>query len=87
MRIAPLVLAAGVAIVGASPAFANQCPSVMQKFDQEAQMKSSGAEANSKDMKTALSLRKEAGNLHDQGKHAESLDHLARASKLIGAPA
>lgn len=87
MKLHHLLAGAGVMIGLSAPAFANQCPSLMQKFDQATSTKMTGAQATSEEMKTAMSLRQEAETLHNQGKHADSVEHLNRALKAAGVPA
>lgn len=84
MRLRIPLLVTGMLLGLSAPAFANQCPSDMQKFDQAMNAKMSASQASSDSMKQAMSLRAEAETLHKQGKHAESIEHLGRAMKLIG---
>lgn len=87
MKLHHLLAGAGVMIGLSAPAFANQCPSLMQKFDQATSSKMTGTQATSKEMKTAMSLRQEAETLHKEGKHSESIEHLNRALKAASVQA
>ncbi|HEX7926360.1 MAG TPA: hypothetical protein VF678_02140 [bacterium] len=62
-------------------AFAFQCPSLMKKFDAAV----GSSKASAAQMSEAKGLRAKGEELHKAGKHAESVEALNKALKLIGA--
>jgi hypothetical protein len=75
-----LVLAAALSMVLAGPAFANQCPMLMQKI--EAAMASSTADDATK--AKAQELYNKGKAEHEAGDHAASEASLGEAMKLLG---
>ena len=75
-----LILAASL-ILFAVPAFANSCPKYMAKIDE-------GLAANpaltAEQLAEVQKLRKEGEDLHNAGNHAESVETLEEAMKILG---
>jgi hypothetical protein len=75
------LLAAGLALgLGAMPALAFQCPSVMAEIDEAL------PEADLTDEERAQleELRAEGERLHNEGQHEESMERLAEAQAILG---
>ncbi len=72
------LLAAAVAILMSAPAFASECPKHMKAID----------EAMAKNMSMATAevkkLRADGEADHKAGKHAESMEKLTKAEKMLG---
>ena len=62
-------------------AFANRCPKAMKAIDAKLATKPTFA---APDQTKVHSLRADGGNLHKEGKHAESMKALAEAKKILG---
>ena len=67
--------------VVSAAAFAFQCPTDMSKID-EALAGDTGL--SDEKLSEVRELRKEGEELHEQGKHQESVDALAEAKKILG---
>jgi hypothetical protein len=63
-----------------SPAVASQCPSDMSKIDAAVQT----AQLSDEDKAKVMELRARGEELHEAGKHAESVETLAEAKKMLG---
>lgn len=74
------LLAAALAALFAAPALAGSCPMHMKQFD-EAVAKNPSVSAA--DLTQAKALRSESETLHKAGKHAESMDAIGKAKKLL----
>lgn len=70
-----LLIAAVLAVGFASPALASHCPKDVKAID---------AVLASHPNAEAKALRDEGAQLHEQGKHKESLDALHAAMKILG---
>ena len=79
MRIAPMLFAAVFALASTS-VFAARCPMEMKAID--AAMKT--AKLDDKKMGEVKKLRAEGEKLHSAGKHAESVEALDKAKKILG---
>jgi hypothetical protein len=76
-----IAMAAGLALLGAGAAWANNCPNEMKAID----AKLSTKPALSKDvLDNVTKLRAEGEAHHKAGKHAESQKALGEAKKLLG---
>ncbi|WP_119268342.1 hypothetical protein [Taklimakanibacter deserti] len=73
-----LIIASFLAL--ATPAFANQCPTLMNQFDEA--MKTTKADDATKAQ--AMELYNKGKAEHDSGDHAASVADLNAALKLIG---
>jgi hypothetical protein len=76
-----LVPVAAAFLLAAGPAGATQCPTDMRAIDQAL------ASAPGLDAKTearVMTLRKKGEELHESGKHAQSVAVLAEAKRLLG---
>lgn len=81
MRNKPLAMVAGLALLAAGAAWANNCPNEMKAIDAKLETKP----ALSKDvMDKVAKLRAEGEAQHKAGKHAESMKALGEAKKLLG---
>lgn len=65
----------------ASSAFAMHCPKEMKSIDDALAKNPKLTEAQMKDVKAS---RAKGEELHKAGKHAESIDELAKAQKILG---
>lgn len=65
----------------APPAFAGQCPLDMKKIDAAL---ADGSSLSSADMARVKELRASGEKLHKSGKHADSVNDLAAAKKILG---
>lgn len=74
-----LILAAALAAVMATPAWAGHCPADVKAID-HALANMSLPEATTTEVKA---LRDEGESLHEAGKHAESTDVLSKAMRMI----
>jgi len=74
------MLIAGIGLLVAGNAFAFHCPQDMKKIDQALAAKPALSAAQLVEVKQ---LRAEGGNLHQQGRHQESVDTLAKAMKIL----
>lgn len=73
-------LIASIGLLAAGNAFAFHCPMDMQKIDQALKAKPMlGAEQ----LTEVKRLRAEGESLHNQGRHPESVEVLARAMKIL----
>jgi hypothetical protein len=79
MKIRTLTVALGLALASGS-AFAFHCPKDMKEID-AALPKAKLSEAQMADVKK---YRAEGEKLHNEGKHKESLEALAKAKKILG---
>ena len=79
MRISTIVLAAGLALAS-SAALAHRCPAEMKAIDAALPK----AKLSDKDAAEVKKLRADGESLHKSGKHAESVESLDKAKKLLG---
>ena len=75
------VLVALLAIVWATPAFANECPIDMKEIDAEL---AKGTKLSADDLAKIKKWRAEGEALHNAGKHKESMDILDKAKDMLG---
>ena len=75
------VLAAVLATVWATPAFATSCPTDMKEID-EALAK--GTKLSASNLDKVKKFRAEGEKLHKAGKHKQSIDTLEKAKVLLG---
>lgn len=76
-----LAIVAGLALLGAGAALANNCPNEIKAIDAKLATKP----ALSKDVLDQVAkLRAEGDTQHKAGKHAESMKALGEAKKLLG---
>lgn len=76
-----LAMVAGLALLGAGAAWANNCPNEIKAIDAKLATKP----ALSKDVLDQVAkLRAEGDTQHKAGKHAESMKALGEAKKLLG---
>lgn len=80
MKLRVTLLAATLVAVLSAPAFANQCPTMVKKID--AAM--GGSKLSQEKMAEVKKLRDEGQKLHEQGKHEQSVETLAKAEKMLG---
>jgi hypothetical protein len=73
------LLAATVAVLIASPAFAAECPKLMKAYDDAAKANASKVTAE------ATKLRTDGEADHKAGKHADSVTKLKKAMGIVGA--
>lgn len=73
-------LIAGAGLLMAGQAFAFHCPMDMQKIDQALKAKPMLSADQLTEVKR---LRAEGGSLHQQGRHQESVDTLAKAMRIL----
>jgi hypothetical protein len=78
MKLRTLIAAVLFAMAGS--AFANHCPMDMKKIDEALAKKPAISEAQMSDVKK---WRAEGEALHKAGKHAESVEVLAKAMKVL----
>jgi hypothetical protein len=78
MRLRTLIAALMFALAGS--AFANHCPLDMKKIDEALAKNPSLSEAQMSDVKK---WRAEGESLHKAGKHAESVETLGKAMKVL----
>jgi len=84
MRFAALILAGILAAIPA--AWAGNCPNLMTEIDEILESKGNLDEETIVDeemRKSVKKLRAEGEKLHDEGKHAESVETLERALTLL----
>jgi len=74
------ILIAGLALGLASPALANSCPMDMQAIDDAI----TTAQLSDADKAKVMSLRTTGEELHNSGKHNESVQTLGEAKKMLG---
>lgn len=79
MKLGSMILAASLALAS-SAVFASSCPKHMKAID-AALPKAKLSAAQMADVKK---LRADGETLHKSGKHAESLETLAKAEKMLG---
>ena len=72
------LLMAAMAILISAPVFASSCPKHMKAIDEAI------AAAPAKATAEVKKLRAEGEALHKAGKHAESMDALSKAEKMLG---
>lgn len=84
MRYLRLTAAAlSIALLWTAPAFASHCPVDIQKIDEAL----SGDHGLSDDQLAQVTeLRDEGEELHNSGKHGESIDRLHKALEMLGMP-
>ena len=75
------VLAALLAVAWATPAFADECPMDMQEIDAAL---SRGATLSADDLAQIKKWRAEGEELHNAGKHKESMEILDQAKNMLG---
>lgn len=75
-----LVLATAAVIGFAGPAFAFQCPSDIAAIDQAMASK----QLSDADRAKVSALRQEGAQLHAAGSHAQSVQKLAEAKRILG---
>lgn len=75
-----LVLATAAAVGFAGPAFAFQCPADIATIDQALATKS----LSDADRAKVAALRQEGAQLHAAGSHAQSVQKLAQAKRILG---
>jgi hypothetical protein len=74
------LLAGGILLGLATPAFAFQCPADMAAIDEALQT----AALSEEQTQRVQELRAEGERLHEEGRHQESVDTLAQAKDLLG---
>lgn len=74
------LLAGGILLGLATPAFAFQCPADMAAIDEALQT----AALSEEQKQRVQELRAEGERLHEEGRHQESVDTLAQAKDLLG---
>ncbi len=74
------LLAGGILLGLAAPAFAFQCPADLAEIDAALQT----AELNEEQKQRVQELRAEGERLHEQGRHQESVETLAQAKAILG---
>lgn len=78
MRFLP---ALAVVLALATPAFAGQCPSLVQKIDDAL---AAGTSLSEEDVAKVMALRDEGQALHDAGSHGDSVAKLQEGLALLG---
>lgn len=79
MKFSPLILAATLALASAT-AFASSCPKHMKAIDAALP----GAKISAAQMADVKKLRADGEAFHKAGKHAESMEALGKAEKMLG---
>jgi hypothetical protein len=79
MKIRNLVLAVSLALASGT-VFASSCPKEMKAIDAALP----GAKVSAAQMTEVKQLRADGETLHKAGKHAESMDALGKAKKILG---
>ena len=74
-----MILPLAAALAFATPAFASQCPGDMAKIDSALQT----ASLSEADQTEVMALRATGEQQHGAGKHAESIETLAKAMKIL----
>lgn len=74
-----MILPLAAALAFATPVFASQCPGDMAKIDAALQT----ASLSEADLTEVKALRATGQQLHGAGKHAESIETLAKAMKIL----
>jgi hypothetical protein len=74
------VIALAAVVLVASPAMANQCPTLIKQLNDAVATK----DANDPKVKQAKTLIGESQTLHDGGNHAGSVNKADEAAKLLG---
>ena len=74
-----MILPLAAALAFATPAFASQCPGDMAKIDAALQT----ASLSAIDLTEVNALRATGEQQHGAGKHAESIETLAKAMKIL----
>jgi hypothetical protein len=69
----------GLALL-AGPAFATQCPANIRQIDQAL---ASNTQISAADKAKAKALRDQGEKLHKEGKHADSMQQLAEAKRIL----
>ena len=77
------VLAAVAALGLATPAFASQCPADIKKIDAALQS-DKGKMLSDEQRKEVMELRDKGEELHEAGKHKESVETLGKAKEMLG---
>lgn len=80
MKIRTLIIASAFALASGT-AFASSCPKHMKAIDAALGKNPKLTEQQMKDVKK---YRADGEKLHKEGKHAESMDALAKAEKILG---
>lgn len=75
------VLAALLAMVGTTPALANECPLDMKEIDAAL---AKGTNLSADDLDKIKKWRAEGEELHKAGRHKESMDTLEKAKEKLG---
>jgi len=78
-----VALAALLAVVWATPAFATECPTDMKEIDQ-ALAKGGANKLSASDLEKVKKFRADGEALHKAGKHKESMDTLEKAKLILG---
>lgn len=73
------ILFAALGLFAAAPAFAAQCPANIRQIDQAL----ASSQASAADKARAKQLRDEGEKLHNEGKHAESMQKLGEAKGIL----
>ena len=81
MKLRVLVATASVLALISGPVLARHCPADMKKIDAALAKNPKLSEA---DMKEVKRLRAEGEKLHNDGKHPQSEETLAKAMKMLG---
>ncbi len=76
------MLMACVGLMAAGNTFAFHCPTDMQKIDQA--LKANSVRISAEQVVEVKRLRAEGESLHNQGRHQESVEVLAKAMKILG---
>jgi hypothetical protein len=76
-----ILLAAIVALAFATPAFAMHCPADMAKIDAAL---AANPQISAEQLAEVKELRAEGEAYHNEGKHQESVDTLAKAMAILG---
>ncbi|HET6158661.1 MAG TPA: hypothetical protein VFE34_09980 [Dongiaceae bacterium] len=77
-----LITAVALTLLMTGSAFANSCPTHVKKID--AVLAAPPATISAENVAKAKALRDEGEALHEAGNHAESMEKLAEAEKLLG---
>ncbi|MDH4149137.1 MAG: hypothetical protein OEW79_03995 [Betaproteobacteria bacterium] len=79
MKLTPMILAATLALASGT-VFASSCPKHMKAIDAALP----GAKISAAQMADVKKLRAEGEAFHKAGKHAESMEALGKAEKMLG---
>ena len=78
--ISAAAVAVTLALAGAGPAFAAQCPADMAKIDAALQTAQLSDEQKAK----VMELREQGEQQHSSGQHQQSMQSLAEAKEILG---